>query len=521
MGIERLVAAGVVAGVVVFGACGPMPAPRDTLVVGSDAEPKSLDPQRSTALADFRIAAAIYEGLVRFRAGTLDLEPALAESWEVGDGGRTVEFRLRGGVRFHDGTDFNAEAVRFNFERILDPQHPYHHTGPFPLAFFFQQVDRIETPDARTVRFHLKEPFSPFLSNLAYPTGFIVSPGAVRKFGGDFGRHPCGTGPFAFEAWEARRAVRLAAYSGYREGPPNLARVIFQPIPDPNARTTALVAGACDAILDAPADLLGFFRTNPAFCVIQEAGPHLWFLILNTREGPFQHRAARLAANLAIDRKAITEDLLGGTATVPSGPIPEAFAWAAGESAPLPHDPHRARALIREAGLEGAQVTLYAAEGGSGMLEPRAMAAAIQADLAKAGLNVRIETFEWNTFLARVNRGLGGKADMAQMAWMVNDPDTLPFLALRSDATPEEGGFNSGYYSNPEIDRHIASARRTFDRAERARHYAEIQRLAREDPPWVFVAAWKQNAVVTANVRNFSLQPSFLLDLKTTRKVSR
>jgi peptide/nickel transport system substrate-binding protein len=518
MGADRLrVAAAVLLSVLLTG-CHPAGIPANTLVVGSDAEPKSLDPQRSTALADFRIAANIYEGLVRFRSGTLDIEPALAESWEVGDGGRRITFYLREGVRFHDGSLFDAEAVRFNFERMLDPNHPAHDTGPFPLAFFFEEIERIEAPGPRTVVFHLREPFAPFLSNLAYPTGFLVSPAAVKKYGTAFGRHPCGTGPFIFEGWEARRAVRLKANPNYREGPPALGRLIFRPIPDANARTTALVAGECDAILDAPSDLLAFFRKNPAFEVIQSAGPHLWFLILNTREGVFRDRRARLAANLAIDREAIARDLLSGTATVPAGPIPGAFAWAGGNVPPLPHDPERAKQLLREAGMDGASVTLYAAEGGSGMLDPRAMAAAIQADLAEVGLNTRIETFEWNTYLSRVNRGLEGRADMAEMAWMVNDPDTLPFLALRSTATPENGGFNAGYYANPEMDTHIEAARRTFNRRERARHYAEIQRLARKDPPWVFVASWKQNAIVTRAVKDFSLQPSFLLHLRQTRK---
>jgi len=173
---------------------------------------------------------------------------------------------------------------------------------------------------------------------------------------------------------------------------------------------------------------------------------------------------------------------------------------------------------VAEAGYEGAEITLFAAEGGSGMLAPREMAAAIQADLADAGLRVRIESFEWNTFLNRVNGGLEGQADMAQMAWMVNDPDTLPYLALRSDAWPEHGGFNSGYYANPEMDRLIREGRAAVDPAERGRVYRQLQRLAREDVPWVYVASWRQNAAVRDVVRGLELQPSFLSLLKDTWK---
>ena len=156
----------------------PAQVPDDVLVVGQIAEPKSLDPHAVTATNDFRILMNLYDGLVRFRSGTLEIEPALAEKWEISPDGKTYTFTLRQGVKFHDGTPFNAEAVKFNFDRMLDDKHPQHDTGPFPLAFFFSAIERTEAADPRTVVFHLKEPYAPLLSNLAYPTGLIVSPGS-------------------------------------------------------------------------------------------------------------------------------------------------------------------------------------------------------------------------------------------------------------------------------------------------------------------------------------------------------
>jgi peptide/nickel transport system substrate-binding protein len=146
------------------------------------------------------------------------------------------------------------------------------------------------------------------------------------------------------------------------------------------------------------------------------------------------------------------------------------------------------------------------------------MGTAIQADLAKVGLNVKIETYEWNTFLGKVNPGLEGKADMAEMSWMTNDPDTLPFLALRTSAFPDKGGFNSGYYSNPKVDELLEAARRSTDQNERARLYKEMQEIVHDDAPWLFVANWKQNAVSTADVQNFKLQPSYFLLLQKAVK---
>ena len=491
----------------------------ETLVVGQIAEPKSLDPQTVTATNDFRILVNVFDGLVRFKRGTLEVEPALATDWTLSDDQLTYTFNLREGVTFHDGTPFDAEAVKFTFDRMLDPDHPQHGTGPFPLAFFFSMVEAVETPDPMTVTFQLKEPFAPFLSNLAYPTGLIVSPSAVAESGQGFARAPVGTGAFRFTEWTPDEAVTLARNPDYWDGAPSMETIVFRPIPDAAARASDMLSGGIDIMAEVPPASLAAFRDNPNFVVHEETGPHLWFLILNTREGPFSDKRVRQAVNYAIDKESLIDDVLQGTADIAAGPIPPAFGWANdGSVQPYPHDPEKARELIRQAGVEGASLTFYVAEGGSGMLDPVAMAEAIQADLKAVGLNARIETYEWNTFLSNVNPGLAGKADMAEMAWMTNDPDTLPFLALRSDAMPETGGFNAGYYANAEVDRLLAEARRTTDPAARGALYNQVQAIIHEDAPWAFIANWKQNAVATTAIENFDLEPSFLMLLRGVSK---
>jgi peptide/nickel transport system substrate-binding protein len=497
----------------------PAQTPPNVLIVGQIAEPKSLDPHVVTAVNDFRILMNIYDGLVRYKDGTLEPEPALAESWEISDDGLTYTFKLREGVSFHDGSPLDAEAVKFNFERMLDEKHPYHDTGPFPLAFFFQAIDTVSAPDDSTVVFKLKEPYAPFLSNLAYPTGLIVSPTAVKEYGKDYGRHPSGTGPFKFESWESNTSVIITRNDDYWDGAPPLEAVVYRPITDANTRVAEMLSGGIDLMVEVPPDNLDQFRQDPAFKVYEQAGPHLWFLILNAKEGPFADKRVRQAVNYAIDKKALVDDVLQGTAEVAAGPTPPAFAWAYNDALePYPYDPDKAKALLKEAGADGAKLTFYVTDGGSGMLDPVAMGTAIQADLAKVGLDVKIETYEWNTFLGEVNPGLEGKADMAEMSWMTNDPDTLPYLALRTEAFPDKGGFNSGYYSNPKVDALLEQARSSTDRDERARLYKEMQEIVRDDAPWAFIANWKQNAVSTAAVEGFSLQPSFFLILRDVSK---
>ena len=487
--------------------------PEGVLIVGQIAEPKSLDPAGVTAVNDFRILVNVYEGLVRYKPGTLEVEPQLATDWSISADGTEYTFTLRDGVSFHDGTPFNAEAVKFNFDRMLDESHPFHNTGPFPLAFFFSAVESTEAVDDMTVKFTLNAPYAPFLSNLAYPTGLMVSPAAVAANGADFGRHPSGTGPFKFAEWRSNEAVVVEKNAAYWGDPAGTDAVVFRPITDSNTRVAEMLAGGIDMMVEVPPTSLSQFQGD-GFSVVEQAGPHVWFLILNAKEGPMSDKRVRQAANYAINKEAIVNDVLEGTADVAAGPTPPAFAWAYNaDLEPYPYDPAKARALLKEAGAEGAELTFYVTEGGSGMLDPVAMGTAIQADLAAVGLEVKIETYEWNTFLGEVNPGLEGKADMAEMAWMTNDPDTLPFLALRTDAWPDKGGFNSGYYSNPEVDKLLEAARVATDQAERARLYQQMQVIVQEDAPWVFVANWKQNAVTSDRVGNFQLEPSFLLQL--------
>ncbi len=493
--------------------------PKDVLVIGQIAEPKSLDPHAVTAVNDFRILMNVYDGLVRYKSGTLEVEPSLAKSWQISSDGKVYTFSLRKGVKFHDGSEFNAQAVKFNFDRMLDKKHPYHNTGPFPLSFFFSAIVKTEAPDDGTVRFTLKEPYAPFLSNLAYPTGLMVSPAAVKKYGKEFGRHPSGTGPFKFTEWESNSKVVLIKNETYWDGAPQIKTVVFRPITDANTRVTEMLAGGLDLMTEVPPDNVATFADPGKFKVYEQAGPHLWFLILNLKEGPMKDKRVRQAINYAINKEALVKNVLQGTATVATGPTPKAFAWAYNDSLqPYPYNPDKARKLIEKAGHKGAQITFYVTEGGSGMLDPIPMGTAIQADLAKVGLKVKIETYEWNTFLGKVNPGLAGKADMAEMAWMTNDPDTLPFLTLRTAAWPDKGGFNSGYYSNPKVDKLLEDARTTTDQAKRAKLYKEMQSIVYEDAPWAFIANWKQNAVSTAEVKGFQLQPSFFLLLHKIHK---
>ena len=488
--------------------------PPDVLVVGLVAEPKSLDPQASTAASDFQIDVNVYEGLLRFKPGTLEIEPALAESYTAAEDGKSYTFKLRSGIKFHDGSDFNAEAVKFNFDRIRTEG------GEFPMAFLFSSITDVVVDDPLTVTFKLNEPFAPLLTNLAGSSALIVSPAAVAQFGEDFGRNPSGTGPFKFVTWESNRQVAIEANPDYWGTKPTLKGIVFRPITDANARVAELLSGGVDLLTELPADSVKQLSTDAQFKVYNVVAPSVWFLILNLKEEALQDVRVRQALNYAINKDSLVNDVLQGTAAVADSPVPEAFNWAYNKALkPYPYDPEKAKALLAEAGYpNGFTTNFLVTEGGSGMLDPVAMGTAIQADLAAVGVTANIQTYEWNTYLDTVNPGLEGKAGMAEMAWMTSDPDTLPFLTLRSEAFPDKGGFNSGYYSNPEVDKLLAQARSSADQAERAELYKQVSQLVHDDAPWVFVANAKANAVARATIGNFQLEPSSSLFLANVTK---
>jgi len=483
--------------------------PPGVLVVSLSEEPRSLDPHVTTSSNDFRVAANVYEGLTRFEEGSLRVGPGLAQSWTISADGLSYVFSLRKGVTFHDGSPFDADAAKYNFERLLNPNHPEHDTGPFPLAFFFEKIDRVTAVDSHHLQLDLKEPFAPLLSNLAYPTGYMVSPTAVRKHRGDFGRHPVGTGRFAFVGWEAGHSISLRRNEAHAQ-PTASDRLIFRPITDPMTELAELESGGIDVSLSLPPDTVSQLRNDPLVTVTQTEGPHAWFLILNTKLPPFDDVRIRRAVNYAVNKEAIVEHVLQGAATELAGPIPSAFGKAATGTTPYAYDPQRARQLLDDAGPVVSPLTLLAPESGPGMLAPVEMATAIQADLAEVGVRVQVRTLEWNAYLAEVNAGLE-TAHMAEMAWMTNDPDTLPYLTLRGAAAPPNG-FNSGWYRNATVDDLVELARKQTDAAGRARLYRSIQRKVHDDAPWLFVASWKQNAVHQRSVTGLALQPSFLVD---------
>jgi peptide/nickel transport system substrate-binding protein len=486
-----------------------------TLVVGLVAEPTSLDPGQLTDINSMKLLGALYDTLVRFKPNSFDLAPSLATDWTVSPDLTTYTFKLRQGVRFHDGTEFNAAAVKFTYDRLLDPNSPYADTGPFPFAAgYYGSIAQTNVVDPYTVQFQLKKPDGALINAFTLNTGRIVSPTAVQTTRKGFAQNPVGTGPFKFVQWDHDVRIALTANPDYWDGAPALSQMIFRPLADEQTRITEFLSGGVDVIFDVPPDNIDQVQNNSAAVFLAQPGPHVWWVTLNTTRPPFANAMVRQAVNYAVNKDALTQDILKGTGTPSVGPIPPAITWAyTDQVTQYPYDPDKARALLQQSGVQlPLNLTFWVTESGSGMQSPKTMGTAIQADLAAIGVNTQIQTFEWGAYLNKYGAGLGSDADMAELSWMFDSGDPahmLPNNLYGPSCAPK--GFNGGCYQNSQVDQLMDNAVKISDRDQRGAIYRQIQSIVADTVPWIFVDNQIQNAAMTTRVSGLQLHPSFYM----------
>src|SRR5499425_544616 len=486
--------------------------PKDAIVIGLLAEPVTMDPAQVTDLNSARVTKRMFEGLTAQELGSYKIVPGLAQKWEISKDGLTYTFSLRPGVKFHDGTPLTAEAVKFCFDRQMDEKGPYYATGTYPyVKGFLGNVAAVEVVNPSTVQIRLKSPLTPFLQYLAHHSLYIYSPEALKKWGKDMVKHPVGTGPFKLESWEPGVRVVLTRNDDYWGGAPKIRQAIYVPIIEAQARLSAIKTGEIDLTIDVPPDSLDDLRRDPNVVVADANSSAAWYIALNTRHPILKDKRVRQAMNYAVNKDAIIKDILKGTAIVSRSPLSPVYGSYHEDQVTLyPHDPAKAKALLKEAGYaSGFDITFFVPESGSGMQSPVEMATVIQANLAQVGVRAKIQTMEWGAYLRKYLE----QPDMAEMSWnpSIGDPDHMMYMLLSSDRFPP--AFNAGYYQNDRVDDLLRRGRTTIDEKARVPLYREAQKLVVEDAPWIFIDHGKQVIVHRKRVQGFKLHPNFDLVL--------
>ncbi|MBE3598808.1 MAG: glutathione ABC transporter substrate-binding protein [Limnochordaceae bacterium] len=479
-----------------------------TVAVGADAV--RLDPPDMTDNPSETVLRHIMDGLVEFDE-QLQIRPALAERWEFQNGGKDVVFYLRKGVRFHDGTPFDAAAVKANFDRILAG-------GLRRTSLYEPYIQSVEAKDTYTVVFHLKFPFGAFLHHLAHGAGLIQSPSNIRRWGDKVGQHPVGTGPFKFVEWVPGDHITLEANKQYWKGAPKFDRLVFRVVPEDATRVFQLETGEADVITFLPPSEVPRLRANRDLDIRVADSLRVIYVGFNVLRKPFDDVRVRQAVNYAIDKELIVSQVLGGMASVSDSPMaPGVNGYC--KTGGYPYDPERARQLLKEAGYpQGLEVSLWAPQGR--YLKDYETAIAIQAMLQQVGIRVRLQTMEWATYLRNIFDVPKEQAQyqMYMLGWApsTGDADWVMRPLLSSQSFPP--GDNASYYGNPKVDQLIQEGMRTSDPDARARIYCEAQKQVVADAPWAFLHVVKQVVGVRASLQGVKVLPIEIVLVKDASK---
>jgi len=448
------------------------------LVIAFGTDPESLDPNKITSAPAGMVLTHIAETLLTMTE-ELEVAPLLAESWEFSEDGLSLTLYLRKGVKFHDGTPFNAEAVKVNLERFRKATYAF---------LLFPRVQTIEVVDEYTVRLNLDKPFAPLVAHLTHNFVAMVSPKQIAELPeGQEIMAPVGTGPFKFDKWVRGEYVRIVRNDEYWGPKPYVDAVVFRVVPSDATRLVLLETGQVHAIMRVPPMDAPRVAATPGLEVVRVPSVRTIYIAFNYQKAPWTDVRVRQALNYAVDKEAIVKEILGGAGGVSDAPImPLIFGYA--PQKPYPYDPEKARKLLDEAGIpRGFKCTLYHPTGRYMM--DAAIAEAVQAYLREVGIEAELITMEWAAYLAFLRKPVEEATfDMFMLGWgcVTLDADYGLFpLFHTSEWAPK--GSNRSFYSNPVVDALLEQGRVTPDPEARKAIYAEAIRVLWEDAGWLFL----------------------------------
>jgi peptide/nickel transport system substrate-binding protein len=477
---------------------------------GADAQ--KLDPADVDDGESVNTMAQLFEGLIGFAPGTLEVEPRLAESYSISDDGLSYTFRLREGVRFHDGTPLDAEAARFSFDRQLDPEHPAH----FPDASFqywqnlYGDIERVEVVDPMTLRFHLSRPNAGLLSALASFPAWLVSPGGFAKHGVQMTFNPVGTGPYRFVEWRPNEAVimeRNPDYWGSQKA--GFDRLVIRSIPLNTSRLSELVAGHIHGLDGIQPSELSDLESDDRFTIHSAPGMNVGYLAFSLLNERMQDPELRRAVSLAIDRENLVALALDNYGSVAPYPAPTGFLGIPDDDGPLHTDLEAAKALVAAHPEWTGEPLTLATFGQPRMYfpDPQRVASLIRNDLEKAGFTVEIINREFKSHLHAMRRG---DFQMALLGWMADTPDPDNFLStfFHSKAATPGSATNISFYRNVEMDELLDAALAIPDPDARTRIYAKALDLWARDLPLLPLVRGDQITVLDKRIGGYLLSPT-------------
>lgn len=473
------------------------------------------------------MGVTLYDGLINWDLSSYEkaavLKPGLAESWSVDEADKTLwTFKLRQGVKFHDGSAFNADAVVWNFEKLMQRDAPhFDQSQAIQGAMYFGTIASWKKIDDYTVEIKTKQPDAVLPYNLA--NIYFSSPARWKELGGDwakFASKPSGTGPWKLDVLVPRERAELLKNADYWDPKrvPKSDRLVLLPMPDANTRVAALLSGQIDWVEAPPPDAIPRLKAQ-GMQIVTNAYPHIWpYQISFLDDSPFKDIRVRKAANLAIDREGMV-NLLGGLATPAKGMITKGHPWFGNPTFDLRYDPEEAKKLLAEAGYgpsKPVKIKVIISPAGSGQMQPLPMNEFIKENFRDVGIDMDFEVMDWEALRGRrrlgawapENKGMHG----VNNSWAFWDPD-IGLIKAAASFWPVPTGFNWGRYNDPKADELATKAKNTFDPAEQDKVLAELHSYIVDQAMWIWMVHDLNPRAMSPKVKGFVQAQSWVQDL--------
>lgn len=498
--MKKFLLLGLVLLTVVMGATSALAAGKP-IVFALGAEPVSLDPPNQTDNPSEMVVRTIHDNLVNFDE-KMNIVPMLAKSWDISPDGLVYTFHLRQGIKFHDGTPFNAQAVVANVQRNLDLKNRTRRT-----SLYEPFIAKVEAADDHTVKMTLKKPFGALLAHFAHGAGGMVSPAALKKYGDKLGLHPVGTGPYKFVEWVPGDRVVLERNDDYWGGKPKTEKVIFKAVPEAASRVIMLETGEADVVYPVP--LVEVDRLRKMKNVRVEVGDtaRVMYIGMHNLKKPFNDIRVRQALNYAVDKESIVKNILKGMAK-PSHSMIGSLVWGYSDAGYYKYDPEKAKKLLAEAGYpDGFETTIWSPEGRYPM--DAQISEAVVGMFQKIGVKAKLRKWEWAAYLKNTRKTPEeAKYDMFFIGWAPSTGDAdwgLRPLFYSKEWAPQ--GANRCFYKSEEVDKGLEAGMGTADPAKRKAIYAKVQKKLFDDAPWIMLHDMSQSVGVNAKLKNVILWP--------------
>ncbi|MBS1253418.1 MAG: Heme-binding protein A [Anaerolineales bacterium] len=470
------------------------------IAVGID--PDTLDPIQNTTTTVGNMAEYMVETLL-FADKEGDILPQLVADWDISDDGLEYTLHLREGVTFHDGTAMDAEAIKWNLDRLLDPDLKS------PARGTFNVIEDVEVVDEYTFRLHLSDTFPPLLAALAGSSNAtIISPASVDQEGNSYETitQPVGTGPYIFKERVKGERIVVARNEDYWGEQPYYDEVVFRIVPEAATRESLLLAGQVDLIILPPISDLPALKQNPDVEVL--LAPSILTLCSSdlTTDEVLSDVRVRQALNYAVDKQAIIDSVLFGAGQVLDAPMsPSLYGYC--PQPPYEYNPEKAKQLLAEAGAENIELGFIAPTGR--YVQDFQAAQAIAGFLSEVGVKASVSTMDWPSYVGAILiPPEENELDLHLLGWAPDFLDAFQQMLQFDSSQAPPNGLETSFYSNPEVDELINTARKETDSAIREDLYCQASEIIWEEAPWIFLWVQRFPIVYRSDVANVDYHPT-------------